>query len=72
MKKFQIKKTEHGKWLVSHNEVPKFSCIFEDKKFNYDRTIIGLLDPAGDPEEIQLLQKMEKWLKEYHKDKING
>lgn len=72
MKKFEIKKADQHKWLVSHNEVPKFTCEFENKKFNYQRTIKGLSDPTGDPKEIQLLQKMEKWLKAYHKDKING
>lgn len=72
MKKFEIKKTEQEKWIVSHNEVPKFTCLFEDKKFNYSRIIKGLSDPTGDPAEIQVLQKMEKWLKQYHKDKING
>lgn len=72
MKKFEIKNTAPDKWLVSHNEVPKFTCEFENKKFNYHRTLKGLSDPTGDPKEIQLLQKMEKWLKTYHKDKING
>ncbi|GGF14518.1 MAG: hypothetical protein ABIP27_07475 [Flavobacterium circumlabens] len=72
MKKFTITNTDQNKWLVSHNEFPKFTCLFEDKKFNYKRTITGLLDPAGNPKEIQLLQKMEKWLEEYHKEKING
>jgi len=72
MKKFEIKKTEQNQWLVSHNEFPRFTCLFEDKKFHYSRTITGLLDPTGSPEEIQLLQKMEKWLSRYHMDKING
>lgn len=72
MKKFEIKNTAPDKWIVSHNEVPKFTCEFENKKFNYHRTIKGLSDPSGNPEEIKLLLKMEKWLKAYHKDKING
>lgn len=72
MKKFKIKKQESDNWLVCHNEVPKFTCLFEDKKFNYQRTITGLLDPSGDPKEIQLLEKMEKWLKQYHREKIDG
>lgn len=72
MKKFKIEKQEYDKWLVSHNEFPKFTCLFEDKKFNYHSTIKGLSDPAGDPKEIQLLQKMEKWLSLHHKEKING
>lgn len=72
MKKFEIKKQEKNKWLVSQNEFPKFTCSFEDKRFNYHRTITGLSNPSGDLKEIQLLQKMEKWLKQYHKDKING
>lgn len=72
MKKFKIENTDKGSWLVSHNEFPKFTCLFEDKKFNYQRTITGLLDPSGDPKEIQLLQKMEKWLKQHHREKING
>lgn len=71
MKKFAIKDMGEDKWLVSHNEVPKFTCRFENKKFNYERTIRGLLDPTGSPKEIQLLQKMEKWLREYHKEKID-
>ena len=69
MKKFKIQKQENHSWLVSHNEVPKFTCLFEDKKFNYQKTFTGLSDPEGDLKEIQLLQKMEKWLKEYHKEK---
>ncbi|MGE8342294.1 hypothetical protein [Flavobacterium chilense] len=72
MKKFEIKNAEANQWLVSHNEVPKFTCCFEDKRFNYERTITGLCNPTGDPKEVQLLQRMEKWLKQYHKEKING
>ncbi|MDQ6530998.1 hypothetical protein [Flavobacterium sp. LHD-85] len=72
MKKFQIKKQQNGQWLVSHNEFPKFTYLFEDKKFNYRRTVTGLSDPSGDPEQIRLLQGMEKWLTDHHKDKING
>jgi len=72
MKKFDIKKTDQGSWMVSHNELPKFTCRFEQGKFNYSHTIKGLLDPTGDPKEIQLLQKMQKWLSRYHMDKING
>lgn len=71
MKKFQIKKTPHDSWIVSHNEFPKFTCVFEDKKFNFSRTINGLDDPMGKPKEVLLLQKMEKWLLQYHKDKMN-
>ena len=72
MKKFEIKNTDHNKWVVSHNEFPKFTCLFEDRRFNYERTITGLSNPSGDQNEIQLLQKMEKWLNQYHKEKING
>ena len=72
MKKFEIKKTGPDSWMVSHNELPKFTCRFEDKKFNYSRTITGLSDPTGDPGEIRLLEKMEKWLRQYHKEKVNG
>jgi hypothetical protein len=72
MKKFEIKKADKDKWLVSHNEHPKFTCLFEDKKFNDKRNITGLANPVGDPKEVQLVGKMEKWLREYHKDKING
>ncbi|MFC0776962.1 hypothetical protein [Flavobacterium sp. HJSW_4] len=72
MKKFEIKKTAQGSWLVSHNEHPRFTCLFEDKKFHYSRILTGLSDPKGDPEQIQLLQRMEKWLSRYHMDKING
>ena len=72
MKKFGIKKDNTGSWLISHNEQPKFTCLFEDKKFHYSRTLTGLSDPMGNPEEIQLLQRMEKWLSHYHKEKING
>ncbi|MCP2025809.1 hypothetical protein L1276_000949 [Flavobacterium sp. HSC-32F16] len=71
MKKFEIKKAHQDKWLVSHNEFPKFTCLFENKRFNYQRTITGLSNPSGDLNEILLLQKMEKWLKQYHNDKIN-
>ncbi|QSB25342.1 hypothetical protein [Flavobacterium sp. CLA17] len=72
MKKFEIKNAENDKWLVSHNEFPKFTCLFENKRFNYQMTITGLSGPSGDPKEVKLLEKMEKWLKQYHKDKING
>jgi hypothetical protein len=71
MKKFEIKKAHQDKWLVSHNEFPKFTCLFDNKRFNYQRTITGLSNPSGDLNEILLLQKMEKWLKQYHNDKIN-
>ena len=71
MKKFEIKGTDDGKWLVSHNEPPKFTCLFENKGFSYQRTITGLTDPTGDPKQVQLLQKMEQWLKGYHTDKID-
>ncbi|MHC0444691.1 hypothetical protein [Flavobacterium phragmitis] len=71
MKKFKIENAGKDTWLVSHNEFPKFTCLFEDKRFNYKRTITGLSDPSGDPEQIQLLQKMEKWLKQHHKGKID-
>ena len=72
MKKFKIENADQNKWLVSHNEFPKFTCSFEDKRYNYEKTITRLSDPSGDLKEIQLLQKMEKWLKQHHKDKING
>lgn len=71
MKKFEIKNTNDGKWIVLHHEFPKFTCIFEDKKFNYSLKIVGLSAPGGNPSEVKLLQKMEKWLTEYHKEKIN-
>jgi len=72
MKKFEIKNTDRDKWLVSHNEFPKFTCLFENKRFHYQRTITGLSNPSGNPKEVKLLEKMEKWLKQYHKEKING
>jgi len=72
MKKFDIKNEGPGRWLVSHNEFPKFTCSFEDKRFNYQRTITGLCDPSGDPTQVNLLEKMEKWLRQHHKEKING
>ncbi len=72
MKKFGIKDIGQNNWLVSHNEVPKFTCRFENKKFNYQRTIRGLSNPTGDKSEIQLLEKMEQWLRQYHKGKIDG
>lgn len=71
MKKFDIKKAEDNNWLASHNEFPKFTCLFEDRKFYFHRTITGLADPCGDAAEIQLLEKMEKWLTQYHSEKIN-
>ncbi|MFD1605294.1 hypothetical protein ACFSJW_01730 [Flavobacterium artemisiae] len=72
MKKFEIKDAGAGIWLVSHNEVPKFTCRFENKKFNYQRTISGLTNPTGDKNEIQLLEKMEQWLRRYHREKTDG
>lgn len=72
MKKFEIKKAHQNQWLVSHNEHPKFTCQFENKSFNAERTITGLNNPLGDPKEVKLLQRMEKWLREYHNDKINA
>jgi len=71
MKKFEIKKAADNNWMASHNEHPKFTCLFEDKKFYLKRTITGLSSPSGDLNEILLVQKMEKWLTRYHKDKIN-
>jgi len=44
----------------------------KNRKFYDERTIKGLSNPTGDPKEVQLPQKMQKWLKEYHKDKIKG
>jgi len=70
MKKFEIKGTDDGKWLVSHNEVPKFTCLFENKRFSYQRTITGLTDPTGNPKEVQVLQKMEQWLKKFYKGQL--
>lgn len=70
MKKFEIKITDQDKWTVSHNEFPKFTCEFENKKFNISRTLNGLEDPMGNPAEVKLLQKMEQWLLRYHKDKM--
>lgn len=70
MKKFEIKGTDDGKWLVSYNEVPKFTCLFENKRFSYQRTITGLTDPTGNPKEVQVLQKMEQWLKKFYKGQL--
>ena len=70
MKKFEIKGTDDGKWLVSHNEVPKFTCLFENKRFIYQRTTTGLNDPTGNPKEVQVLQKMEQWLKKFYKGQL--
>lgn len=72
MKKFEIKKTAQGSWMVSDNELPRFTCQFEERKFHYSRTITELFDPTGDPGEIKLPKRMEKWLAHYHMDKING
>lgn len=71
MKKFEIKKAGEDTWLASHNEHPKFTCQFENKKFYQKRTVTGLSNPSGNLDEILLLQKMERWLGQYHKDKIN-
>ncbi|WP_133508354.1 hypothetical protein [Flavobacterium chryseum] len=70
MKKFEIKKIQPDNWIISHNEFPKFTCQFENKKFNISRTLNGLEDPMGNPAEVKLLQKMEQWLLQYHKDKM--
>ena len=59
MKKFKIKGNDDGKWLVSHNEVSKFTCLFGNKRFSYQTTINGLTDPTSNPK-VQLLQKMEQ------------
>lgn len=72
MKKFKIQNAVNDQWLLSHNEFPKFTCLFEDKRFHYQRTITGLSNPSGDQNEFQLLQKMENWLSQHHKEKING
>lgn len=72
MKKFKIKQTEHNQWMVSHHEYPQFTCLFESGRFTYQRTIKGLSDPSGSFSEIELLHKMEKWLLQHHKEKING
>lgn len=63
---------DNENWQVSHNEVPKFKCVFEQRKFNYKRIIKGLSDLTGDPAEIHLLLEMEKWLKQNHKDIMDG
>jgi len=70
MKKFEIKGTDDGKWLVSYNEVPKFTCLFENKRFSYQRTITGLTYPTGNPKEVQVLQKMEQWPKKFYKGQL--
>ena len=72
MKKFEIRDMGEGRWLVSHNEVPKFTCQFEDKKFSQERIITGLADPTGNPREVQLLEKMQQWLRRYHSQKTDG
>ncbi|WP_428232755.1 hypothetical protein [Flavobacterium sp.] len=56
MKKFVIKKKDPYNWIVSHNEFPKFSCIFENKKLSFSKKIKGLNDPTGDAKEVSLLQ----------------
>lgn len=56
--------------MVSHNEFPKFTYTFENKKFNISRSINGLADPTGNITEVKLLQRMEDWLMKYHKDKV--
>lgn len=70
MKKFEIKKILSDGWIISHNEFPKFTCEFENGKFNISRTLNGLDNPLGNPAEVKLLQKMEQWLLRYHKDKM--
>jgi hypothetical protein len=35
MKKFKIENAGKNTWMVSHREFPKFTCLFEDKRFNY-------------------------------------
>lgn len=72
MKKFEIRDIGENRWLVSHNEQPKFTCLFENKKFNEKRTIKGPADPTGNPGEVQLLQKMQQWLRRYHSQKTDG
>lgn len=54
MKKFEIKKTAQGSWMVSDNELPRFTCQFEERKFHYSRTITELFEPTGGPGEIKL------------------
>ncbi|MWB93054.1 hypothetical protein GON26_01655 [Flavobacterium sp. GA093] len=70
MKKFEIKKKLPNSWILSHHEFPKFTCEFENGKFNLSRTLMGLDDPLGNHTEVKLLQKMEQWLLRYHKDKM--
>jgi hypothetical protein len=72
MEKFKIIRTEQDKWMLSHHERPKFTCLFEPNRFNYERTINGLSDPTGSFSEMELLHKMEKWLPQHHKEKISG
>lgn len=70
MKKFEIKQMVPENWIVTHNEFPKFTCHFENRKFNISRILNGLDDPMGNPNEVRLLQKMEQWLLRYHKEKM--
>lgn len=42
MKRFEIKKINQNHWIISHNEYPKFTCTFEDKKFIYGKKIKAL------------------------------
>ena len=70
MKKFEIKEILPESWIVSHNEFPKFTCRFENKKFNISRIVNGLDDPMGNPGQVRVIKKMEQWLMQYHKDKV--
>ena len=70
MKKFGIKKSGENKWIVSHYEFPKFTCTFENKKFDITRKIKGLPDSTTDLKEVLILQHMEQWLIKNHTNKI--
>lgn len=50
----------------------KIQVAFENKKCRENRTIKGPADPTGNPGEVQLLQKMQQWLRRYHSQKTDG
>lgn len=69
MKKFEIKKKSQNKWLVIHHEFPKYTCEFENHKFNEKRKIEGLSN-MYDLKEIFIFKQMEEWLVKNHIDKL--
>jgi hypothetical protein len=59
------------RWCAVKSFVPRlgtkdcFACQFQEKRFNYQRTITGLSNPSADLNEIRLLHNVHKHHKRF-------